>query len=35
MDVNKDDVVWIKTYDDSSDTGFTGAVTSSIELVSD
>ena len=35
MDVNKDDVIWIKTYDDSSDTGFTGAVTSSIELVSD
>lgn len=35
MDVNKDDVVWIKTYDDSSDIGFTGAVTSSIILVSD
>ena len=35
MDVNKDDVIWIKTYDDSSNTGFTGAITSSIELVSD
>ena len=35
MDVKKDQVVWIKTYDASSDTGFTGAVTSSIYLVSD
>ena len=35
MDVNRDDVIWIKTYDDSSNTGFTGAVTSSIILVSD
>ena len=35
MDVKKDQVVWIRTYDSSSNTGFTGAVTSSIELVSD
>ena len=35
MDVKKDQIVWIKTYDSSSNTGFTGAVTSSIELVSD
>ena len=35
MDVNKDDVVWIKTYDADSDTAFTGAVTNGIELVSD
>ena len=34
MDVNKDDVIWIKTYDAESDTTFTGAVTSGIELVS-
>ena len=35
MDVEKDDTIWIKTYDASSNTAFTGAVTSSIELVSD
>ena len=34
MDVNRDDVIWIKTYDDSSDLGFTGAVTNGIVLVS-
>ena len=33
MDVNKDDVIWIKTYDASSDTGFTGAKTNGIFLV--
>ena len=33
MDVNRDDTIWIKTYDASSNTGLTGAVTSSIELV--
>lgn len=33
MDVQKDDVVWIKTYDASDDKGFTGAKTNSIFLV--
>ena len=33
MDVNKDDVIWIKTYDAENDTAFTGAVTNGIVLV--
>ena len=33
MDVQKNDVIWIKTYDASSDTGFTGAKTNGIFLV--
>ncbi len=33
MDVNKDDVVWIKTYDATSDVAFTGAVTNGITLI--
>ena len=32
LDVMKDDVIWIKTCDASSDTGFTGAITNSILL---
>ena len=35
MDVNKDDVIWIKTYDDGSDTGFTVSETNGIVLVSE
>ena len=34
MDVNRNDVIWIKTCDASSDTAFTGAVTNGIVLVS-
>jgi hypothetical protein len=32
MDVKKDETVWLRTYDSTSDTGFTGAQTRSIIL---
>ena len=35
MDVEKDNVIWIKTYDANSDTGFTGAITTDIELTAE